>query len=69
MTAATITTIRSGYLIKTSDMDLEVVGSMKMRSGYKYICKTKAGKKVSIDRNDLIEAQRDGSATICVPTI
>jgi len=60
-----ITTIRPGYIIKTADCAFQVLGSMKMRSGYKYICKTDSGKKVTIDRDDLLEAQRDGSATVC----
>ena len=62
-----ITTIRPGYIIKTAEGDFEVTGAMKMRSGYKYICKNKAGKKISIDRADLIEAQKDGSAKVVSP--
>ncbi len=63
-----ITTIRPGYIIKTAQGDFEVTGSMKMRSGYKYICKNKAGKKISIDRADLIDAQKEGSAKVIAPT-
>lgn len=59
-----ITTIRPGYIIKTATEEFVVTGSMKMRSGYKYVCKTKAGKKITIDREDLIAAQKDGSAVV-----
>jgi hypothetical protein len=59
-----IATIRPGYRITTAAAVFTVAGSMKTRSGYKYICTDAAGRKISIDRADLIQAQRDGDATV-----
>lgn len=59
-----VTTIRVGYIISTDQGDFEVLGSRKFRSGQKYICKAPSGATVSLDREDVLEAQRDGSAII-----
>lgn len=53
-----------GHRIQVASEIYTVSGSLKMRSGYKYVCTTASGKKISIDRLDLIEAQKDGSAKI-----
>lgn len=59
-----ISTIRPGYRIQTTD-DVYTVGhALKVRSGYKYVCTNKSGRRVSLDRNDVLEAQRDGSAVV-----
>lgn len=64
MTAQIVRTIRNGYRIKTETDTFVVAGSMKMRSGYKYICKTDDGRTITIDREDILEAQMDGSAIV-----
>lgn len=64
MTAQIVSTIRNGYRIKTETDTFVVAGSMKIRGSYKYICKTDDGRTISIDRRDVLEAQRDGSAVV-----
>ena len=59
-----IATIRAGYTITTDAGTFLVHGSIKARSGQKYVCTDAAGKRVSIDRADLLQAQREGSATV-----
>jgi hypothetical protein len=60
-----ISTIRNGYRIITESATFEVYGSLKMRSGYKYLVTNIAnGRKSSIDRSDLLQAQREGAARV-----
>lgn len=59
-----VTTIRTGHKIKTADDTFEVVGNMKFRSGYKYVCRNSRGQRITLDRDDVIAAQRDGDATV-----
>lgn len=59
-----VATIRAGHKINTAGQVFEVLGSMKARSGYKYICRTATGAKVTLDRADVLQAQRDGDATV-----
>lgn len=59
-----VTTIRTGHKIITDADTFEVVGSMKARSGYKYICRTSNGRTVSLGREDVLQAQRDGDARV-----
>ncbi len=59
-----IAKIYTGYKIKTENDDMKVIGSMKSRSGYKYICHNSKGEKVCVDRNDLLAAQKNGEATV-----
>jgi len=64
MTAQLISTIRNGYLIKTETETFTVAGVLKIRNSYMYICRTSDGHTVAIDRRDVLEAQRDGSAVV-----
>jgi len=64
MTAQLVSTIRNGYLIKTETETFVVAGALKIRNSYKYICKTSDGRTIAIDRKDVLEAQRDGSAVV-----
>ncbi len=60
-----VSQIRIGHRIKTDAATYTVLGSMKMRGGYCYIARDEAtGRKISIRRDDLLQAQRDGDATI-----
>ena len=59
-----ISTIRAGYRIQTEAGIFTVLGSTKMRSGYKYIVKSADGRKACLDREDVLQAQREGSATV-----
>jgi len=53
-----------GHKIIVGAKEFAVIGNMKSRSGYKYICLDDSGKKVSLDREDVLQAQRDGEATV-----
>lgn len=54
-----------GYKIQTEETTYEVLGNYSIRGKYKYITKDlKNGKQVTIDRDDLIQAQKEGSAKI-----
>lgn len=59
-----VSTIRKGHRIKTQDNVLTVLGSSKLRGGYYYIVADKHDKRFSISRDEVLEAQRDGSATV-----
>lgn len=59
-----VATIRPGHIIKTEDNKFLVQGAMKMRGRYLYLCLDKAGRKVSLSREDVMEAQREGHTTV-----
>lgn len=59
-----IATIYVGYKIQVGNETYTVRSSCKARTGYKYFCTTLGGKKVTIDRKDLLQAQAEGSATV-----
>lgn len=59
-----VATIRPGHVIKTDENRFMVEGSMKIRGRYFYIVKDQAGRKVSLGREDVLQAQREGSAQI-----
>lgn len=56
--------IHVGHKIITEDNVFEVLGSMSIRKNYKYICKDSSGNKVTLDREDVLQAQRDGDAKV-----
>jgi hypothetical protein len=57
--------IFAGYKIQTETATYEVLGSLSIRGRYAYTVKdVKNGKKLSISREDLMQAQKEGSATI-----
>lgn len=64
MSAQLVSTIRNGYLIKTEMETFVVAGVLKIRNSYEYICKTSDGRTIAIDRKDVLEAQRNGSAVV-----
>lgn len=53
-----------GHRIVTEDQTFTVIGTLKTRKGYKYICRDAAGRKVSLDRQDVLQAQREGTARV-----
>lgn len=59
-----VATIRPGYTIKTEVGNYLVCASQKFRTGYKYICKDATGRKVSIDREDVLQGQREGVVSV-----
>lgn len=59
-----VSTICIGHRIQVGVETYTVRGSMNVRSGYKYVCTTKTGKKVTIDRVDLLTAQAEGEARV-----
>lgn len=61
-----VTTIRAGHSIVTEGGTFLVKGSQKFRSGQKYICTDSRGRTVSLDREDVLQAQREGLATIAL---
>ena len=58
--------IHTGHEIRMTDgSDVYTVrGSMKLRGRYFYVVTTQAGRKATISREEVFEAQRDGSAII-----
>ena len=56
--------IYTGHKIVTENETFEVIGSMKMRKGYKYICRKENGQKCTLDREDILQAQREGHTLI-----
>ena len=60
-----VSTIYTGYRIVTEAATFEVVGQMKLRGRYLYkVRNIQTGRINSIERSDLLEAQRDGSAKV-----
>lgn len=60
-----VATIRPGHRIVTETQTFEVYGSLKTRSGYKYLVVDAATKrKFSLDRDDVLQAQREGTAKV-----
>jgi hypothetical protein len=60
-----VATIRPGHRIVTEDRTFEVYGSLKSRSGYKYlVIDTSTKQKLSLGREDVLQAQREGSAMV-----
>jgi len=60
-----VATIHIGHRIITEAATFEVVGNLKMRGRYLYkVRNTQTGRINSIEREDLLEAQRDGSAKV-----
>lgn len=62
-----VSRISIGHRIKTDATTFTVLGTMKLRTRYSYIARDEnTGRKVSIRRDDLLQAQRDGDAIITV---
>lgn len=59
-----VTTIRPGHRIKTDADTFTVMGSTNIRGRYCYTVANAAGRKFSLSRDDVLEAQRDGSAKV-----
>ncbi len=59
-----VSTIRPGHTIRTEDNAYLVLGSMQMRGRYSYTARDQSGRKVSLSREDVLQAQREGSATV-----
>ena len=59
-----VSTIRAGHIIKTEDNRFMVEGSMSIRGRYVYLVKDQSGRKVSLGREDVLQAQREGSAQV-----
>lgn len=59
-----VATIRPGHIIRTNDDEYTVRGNMSVRGRYLYVCTNKAGRKVSLGRDDVLQAQRDGDASV-----
>jgi hypothetical protein len=49
-----------GHKIVTEDETFEVIDNIKKRSGYKYICRRQNGQTCTLDRQDVIQAQKEG---------
>jgi hypothetical protein len=60
-----VATIRPGYVIRCDDgREFTVRGSSKLRGVYRYTVKDQAGRVSTIRRDDVLEAQREGSAKV-----
>ncbi|UXO93985.1 hypothetical protein Pan3_63 [Pseudanabaena phage Pan3] len=59
-----VANIYIGHVIETADDRFVVKGNMKMRGRYLYVCTNKAGRTVSLSRDDVLQAQRDGDAKV-----
>ena len=60
-----VTTIYAGYRIVTDHATLEVIGNMKLRGRYFYKVRNIANGRINtISRDDVLDAQRDGSAKV-----
>jgi len=59
-----VSTIRAGHTIRTEDNTYLVIGTMQMRGRYSYTARDKSGRKVSLNREDVLQAQREGAATV-----
>lgn len=59
-----VATIRAGHIIETTGNRFTVVGNMKVRGRYLYVCADQSGRKVSLGRDDVLQAQRDGDAVV-----
>lgn len=60
-----VATIRPGHRIVTETQTFEVYGSNKLRGRYAYLAFDVATqKKVSLSREDVLQAQREGSAKV-----
>ena len=62
-----VSQIRIGHRIRTGTATFTVLGTMKLRGGYCYIARDEATeRKISIRREALLQALRDGDAIITV---
>lgn len=60
-----VTTIRKGYKVVTGNTGYVVIGSRSLRGTYYYIlARAFDGKKFSMERKFLIEAQKNGDAKV-----
>lgn len=59
-----VSAIRVGHIIRTDGDEYFVHGNMKVRGRYLYICTNKTGRKVTIGREDVMQAQMDGEAVV-----
>lgn len=59
-----VSTIRAGHTIRTENNAYLVIGTMQMRGRYSYTARDKSGRKVSLNREDILQAQREGAATV-----
>jgi len=60
-----VATIRTGHRIVTQDKTYEVYGALKLRGRYLYqVVDVATHKKASLSREDVLQAQREGSARV-----
>ena len=59
-----ITTIYKGYTLTVAGKVWVVMGSRKLRKHYFYIVRDVYGHRASIDRDGLMQMQREGTVTI-----
>lgn len=60
-----VATIRNGHRIITEGKTYEVYGSLKLRGRHLYqVVDIATGKKLSLARDDVLQAQREGSAKV-----
>lgn len=59
-----VSRIYVGHIIVTDDDEYTVTGTMQVRSRYKYIVKNRNGTTLTLDREDILQAQKEGSATV-----
>ena len=60
-----VATIRKGHVIRTQQNDWLVVGTSNIRGTYRYsVMDRKNSKRASLVREDVLQAQRDGIASV-----
>lgn len=60
-----IAKIYEGYTIEVEGGDKYLVkGSINIRGRYAYVCTDRSGRKVSLSRDDVIQAQKEGTARV-----
>jgi hypothetical protein len=59
-----VSTIRAGHIIDTGDYQFRVVGTSNLRGRYCYTVTDQNGRKASLHREDVLQAQREGGARV-----
>ena len=59
-----VTTIRRGHVIDTGEHKFTVLGTSNIRGRYCYTVEDQGGRRVSLGREDVLQAQREGHARV-----
>ncbi|CAB5228908.1 hypothetical protein UFOVP1545_48 [uncultured Caudovirales phage] len=59
-----VTTIRRGHVIDTGASKFTVLGTSNIRGRYRYTVEDQSGRRASLGREDVLQAQREGHTRV-----